>query len=222
MVVKAPNKKTIDRVIYGLIYPGFLGSMLYELIPSKSSDFTLRFFFANSDTYIRYLILTFYFLDYVHLYGDMESAMNQNPENKDFSYFACDILTCLIYLFAFVALKISNYEITIFGFAVIPWLFLWYKRKNRSDVRFFLCYGCLNTTIALCRAIGLYVWGLIPITGKSLALGLMILNVTIYFSYVLWFYDRFSAKHDKLRFEGYRRNQLASDEEIDDGGVLCF
>jgi hypothetical protein len=198
--MKLRDKRTWDRVIYGLVYPGFLGSMLYELIPTKDMDFTWSYFFGKPVNYIRYLILIFYFLDYMHLYGDMESAMKEDPNEKDFSYFACDILTCLIYLFSFIALKIPNYEWTICGFGAIPWLFLWYKRKNPADIRFFLVYGCFATLIAVCRVIGIFWWKLIPISGQTLALLVMILNVGVYGFYVSKYYDWFSAENDRKRF----------------------
>jgi len=96
-------------------------------------------FFMRPDNYIRYLILAFYFLDFIHLYGDMDEAMKGDPNKKDFSYFACDVLTCCIYLACFVAIKIPNYECTIYGFAVVPWLFAWYKRRSQQELRFFCC-----------------------------------------------------------------------------------
>src|SRR5687767_2937724 len=109
--MKVSHKKTWDKVIYGLIYPGFLGSMLYELIPTDKSNFSLAFF-TTSDNFIRYLILIFYSLDYMHLYGDMENVIG-DPNKKDLSYFICDILTCFGYLVSFIALKIPNYDLVI-------------------------------------------------------------------------------------------------------------
>ena len=65
--MKISDKRTWDKVIYGLIYPGFLGSMLYELIPTDATLFTFSFFFKTAENYIRYGILIFYILDYIHL-----------------------------------------------------------------------------------------------------------------------------------------------------------
>lgn len=173
--------------------------MLYELIPAKGADLTRDYF--NADNYIRYAILIFYFLDYMHLYGDMERAMGNDPNKKTFRYFACDILTCLIYLFAFIALKFNNYEWAICGFGIVPGLFLWYKWKNPADRRFFIGYGLFAASIAVCRVVGVLWWKLIPISGQTLAQIVITLNVLIYGLYVFVYYDRFSAGHDKERFK---------------------
>jgi len=58
-------------VIYSLIYPGFLGSICTNWFQSTLAV-SLANFFMRPDNYIRYLILAFYFLDFIHLYGDMD------------------------------------------------------------------------------------------------------------------------------------------------------
>jgi hypothetical protein len=77
--MKISHKQTWDKLIYGLIYPGFLGSMLYEFVPTEKSQFTFDYFWSTfsrtPENYLRCMILVFYFLDYVHLYGDMERAL---------------------------------------------------------------------------------------------------------------------------------------------------
>jgi hypothetical protein len=146
-------------------------------------------------------VTAFYFLDYVHLYGDMEGSMNQDPTKKDFSYFACDILTCIGYLFAFIALKIPNYETTIYVFGIVPWLFLWYKRKNKKDRYFFSRYGIVAATIAIARFIGHW-WGVVAVREQYLALIFMIIHVCIYAYYVFMFHEKHSAKIDEQLYEG--------------------
>ena len=79
VATRLSNKKTWDRVIYGLIYPGFLGSMLSRAHTPNSADFSAEYFLLRSDNHIRYLILAFYFLDFIHLF-DMHDAMKDVEE----------------------------------------------------------------------------------------------------------------------------------------------
>lgn len=195
--MKMSDKRTWDKLIYGLIYPGFLGSMLYELIPTDKSNFTFAFF-TTPDNFIRYLILIFYFLDYVHLYGDMESVI-RDPNKKDLVYFTCDVLTCLGYLISFIALKIPNYNFTIFVFGVLPWLFLSYKRKNTADRKYFVPYGVVTTLITLYKLICIIGKYQPFVEDRDLAILMMIVSVSVYAAYVLKYYEEYSASLDETK-----------------------
>src|SRR5438105_6110640 len=148
--MKTSDKRSWDKLIYGLIYPGFLGSMLYELIPAGGSDFTVAHFLIR-DNFIRYAIILFYSLDYLHLYGDMDGLI-KDPEKKSLGYFVVDILTCLGYVAAFILLKIPRYWPTLVVFGLVPWLFLWYKRRNVHDKKFLFFYGCGTASVLIYRA----------------------------------------------------------------------
>ncbi|HEX8177206.1 MAG TPA: hypothetical protein VF543_19110 [Pyrinomonadaceae bacterium] len=192
------DKKTWDKIIYGLIYPGFLGSMLYELIPPDKSNFTWAFF-ITPDNFIRYLILFFYFLDFAHLYGDMESVI-EDPNRKPLRYFLCDILTCFGYLFSFIALKAPpNYLITIIVFGTVPWLFLWYKWKNIADRKYYFPYGIVTSALAIYRCLYIGRGNLLPFRDQDLALLMMIINVSIYLTYVMSYYEEKSVHLDKTK-----------------------
>lgn len=192
--MKRSDKRSWDKLIYGLIYPGFLGSMLYELIPTDGSDFTVAHF-LTSDNSIRYAIILFYSLDYVHLYGDMDGLI-RNPERKSLSYFVVDILTCLGYVAAFIALKIPTYSPIFVVFGLVPWLFLFYKRRNVHDQKFFVLYGCGASLFVIYRAVCAKYSGLLVIDVKTLALLFVLVNVIVYWYYVGWFYERRSRRYD--------------------------
>jgi hypothetical protein len=193
--MKLSHKKTWDKVIYGLIYPGFLGSMLYELIPTDKSNFSLAFF-TTPDNCIRYLILIFYSLDYMHLYGDMENVIG-DANKKDASYFICDILTCFGYLVSFVALKIPNYDFVIFVFGVVPWLLLWYKRKNPADRKYIIPYALVASAFPIYKLIQLIGKYGPLLKDRNLAILLMIVSVIAYSIYVMYYYERCSAQIDR-------------------------
>lgn len=193
--MKKSDKRSWDKLIYGLIYPGFLGSMLYELIPVGGSDFTATHFLTR-DNFIRFAIIFFYSLDYVHLYGDMDGLI-KNPEKKSLSYFVVDILTCLGYVAAFIALKIPRYWPIFVVFGLAPWLFLCYKRRNVHDKKFFVLYGCGAFLIVIYRALCAKYPRLLVVDIRTLALLFVVANVVVYWYYVGWFYEKRSRFYDE-------------------------
>jgi hypothetical protein len=198
--MKKSDKKAWDKLIYGLIYPGFLGSMLYELIPTDSSKFTSEYFFATPDNYIRYGIILFYSLDYAHLYGDMDGLI-KDPDKKNWVYFVVDILTCLSYVASFIALKIPDYWLTFFVFGLVPFSFLAYKWRNIADRKFLIPYGCVTFVILVYRLLCIKWGNLILLADRTLALLIVWLNVIVYWRYIGWYYEK-SSRH--LDAELYR------------------
>lgn len=192
--MKRIDKRSWDRLIYGLVYPGFLGSMLYELIPAGRADFTVWHFFTR-DNFIRYGIILFYSLDYVHLYGDMDGII-RDPEKKSFSYFLVDIVTCLAYVAAFVSLKYPSYWPIFVVFGVVPWLFLCYKRRNPHDKVFFGLYAYEALLIVAYRIFCEKYSRLPSVHYKTFALLFVWGNVIAYWYYVGWFYERRSRLYD--------------------------
>ena len=55
------EKESVKEIlIYRLIYPAILGSMIYDLIPPKTIIYQIWF--------VQFLIVTIYIADYCHLY----------------------------------------------------------------------------------------------------------------------------------------------------------
>jgi hypothetical protein len=173
----------------------FLGSMLYELIPSGANDFTWSHF-ITTDNFIRYAIILFYSLDYMHLYGDMDSLI-QDPQKKGLSYFVVDILTCFCYVGAFIALKIPRYWPSYIVFAAVPWLFLWYKRRNIQDRKFFVVYGSVATVIVFYRLVCRIYPQLTTLSDETLVLLFLVFNLVVYWYYVGFFYETKSRSNDE-------------------------
>jgi hypothetical protein len=196
--MKRSDKKSWDKLIYGLIYPGFLGSMLYELIPTERSDFTLIYFLGTPDNFIRYAIILFYSLDYVHLYGDMDGLI-KDPEKKTLTYFIVDIVTCLGYVASFIALNFPNYWLVFFVFGLVPWLFFVYKQGCVSDRKFFKFYGCGTTLVLLYRLLGIKFNGVLLVDDRVFALLFVAANVLVYWYYVGWYFER-KSKDSWKRF----------------------
>ena len=192
--MKKSDKKSWDRLIYGLIYPGFLGSMLYELIPAPG-DFNLAHFLTR-DNFTRYFIILFYSLDYVHLYGDMDGVI-KDPEKKRLSYFVVDIITCLGYVAAFISLKIPRYWPTFVVFGVVPCLFLFYKQRNPHDQKFFSLYGWGTALVLIYKGLCEEYPRIRVVDYGTLALLFVIANVLVYWYYVGWFYEKRAREYDE-------------------------
>ena len=54
--MRIKDNKTWDKLIYGLLYPGFLGSLIYELVPTqelidkfKNDDFSILLYYIKLD-----------------------------------------------------------------------------------------------------------------------------------------------------------------------------
>ena len=205
--MKKSDKRSWDKLIYGLIYPGFLGSMLYELIPTGRADFTLAHF-LTSDNFIRYAIILFYSLDYVHLYGDMDGLI-KNPEKKSVGYFVVDVLTCLGYVAAFISLKIPTYWPIFVVFGLAPWLFLFYKRRNVYDKKFFVPYGSGMSLVVIYRILCAEYPDLLIVNVKWLALLFVVVNVIVYWYYIGWFYEKQSKSYDEsVLYSRLRTNRV--------------
>jgi hypothetical protein len=122
------SKKHWDIFIYGLLYPGFVGSMIYELIPSDKSASTD---YLVIDTGTKFLITLFYCVDYLHLYGDMHDMVK--PENRGKEYLVCDVGSSLFFFLSFVFVKHNAYIWALLFIAIVPLFFLVYKWPNKED-----------------------------------------------------------------------------------------
>lgn len=136
-VMKLNSKEHWNELIYGLIYPGFVGSMIYELIPQTKSDATIPEYFTKA-TIIKIVITLFYLLDFLHLYGDMHAIVK--PKMRKRIYLICDVLSSFFFFFAFVAVKLDVYWLSIIFVSLIPLWFLLYKVQNKFDKYFHSIY----------------------------------------------------------------------------------
>lgn len=134
-----------DKFIYGLLYPGFVGSMFYELIPPDKENFNWRF--LDLAWQIKFAITAFYILDYFHLYGDMHEAIEE--DKRDTSYLICDIFSSVGFFAAFFFVKVEHSLWALLAIAVVPLFFLYYKRRNKYDRRFYFPYVITSVVVGI-------------------------------------------------------------------------
>lgn len=191
--MKLTSKKHWDDFIYGLLYPGFVGSMIYELFLQSNDDAKEYWTLA---TVIKMIITLFYSVDYLHLYGDMHKTVDENK--RSWIYLICDVFSSLFFFFAFVSVKLGHYEWAIGFIAVIPFLFYSYKKKNIADRQFYLPYVIVSLLVFVLYVLNAkldFGWGLFS-NAESVLLIFSSVSFLTYCVYVFSYYENNSKKID--------------------------
>jgi len=123
------QKKSNRQIfIYELIYPAFLGAMLFELVPIK---FDIKYLIAL-------FIVVFYLLDYCHLYFYLGKKFSQKQKNT-LRYTVFDFLVSLSLFFGFRYID-QNLTITVWCIAFVPLCFLIYSSELKYRTSFYWTY----------------------------------------------------------------------------------
>lgn len=136
-------KKKVDVLIYNLIYPAFLGNMVYDIILFLEGEGKATL----TDTLIRSSILIFTIIDFMHLYGDMNDIV-KTPEKKSVIYLFCDFITSICIFISF-ALVVKHHRLSLFLLSIIPLIVLFYKYKNPYSKKFFKPYAIISFILGL-------------------------------------------------------------------------
>ena len=187
--MKLSDKKKWGIFIYGLLYPGIVGSMIYELIPpDKNFTFDSHYIIP---TIIKVIITLFYSVDFLHLYGDMNALADDKERTPIF--LICDVLTSICLFGAFVAVKYDCYGSGIFFISLIPLIFLSYKYKKTTwkDRLFLFIYVDISFVIAILYfSNSLFNWKCTFMDNSQLFLMIFVIfSFFIYAYYVFYFYE---------------------------------
>lgn len=172
------NKPAWNEFLYGLIYPGFLGSMLYDLLPPENG----KAHFCICILFIKLFITFYYCLDYLHLYNDMKKIpIGERPK----FYMTSDLFTSGILLSAFFCVKFELYPASIVLLTLIPFSTLLYKWPIKRDRKYFLGFG-----------ISLLIYTLVcfityPNYLKNELLMLAALMLSTYLYYVFFYFEKY-------------------------------
>ncbi len=194
--MKLSDKKHWGDFIYGLIYPGFVGSMIYELIPQTKAEFTIDAYFTIP-TILKIGITLFYSLDYLHLYGDMHDMVKE--EKRNWTYLLCDVFSSLFFFLTFVSVKVEHYGLSLFFISLIPLFFFLYKRPNRYDRYYNIPYFTLSITIGFLYFINSRYnlnWTIFR-TAETFLLYFVLISFSVYIIYVFLYYELLSKEEDK-------------------------
>ncbi len=201
--IKLFSKTHWDLITYNLLYPGFVGSMIYELIPNERKYLT-REYFTDPLFIIKVLITLYYFLDYFHLYGDIEEKIKKENDQlkadkdplleKSGRYILCDLATCVLYFLSFVCVKYDEPGFAIGFVACVPIFFTWYKWKIKSERNFHLWFmgaNLLSIPIYLLVQQNLDYFSNFPARFDLILLMIIIAgNLGVYAWYVFRYYEK--------------------------------
>lgn len=193
--MKITSKYHWDKFIYGLLYPGFVGSMIYELIPQNEDE--INHLWAT-EKLIKIFITLFYCIDYLHLYGDMDRIVVLEKRSK--TYLFCDVFSSIFFFACFVCVKLNQIDHAIIILSIIPVLFLLYKRKNKFDLYFHIPYTVLSFTIGIIFFIDKY-YNLNWFDYGKFLLYFVISSFTTYSFYVFIYYNKKSWATDLIIYK---------------------
>ena len=194
--MKLKDKEHWNGFIYELIYPGFVGSMIFELIPTTKTDLSFATYFTIP-VIIKILITLFYCVDYLHCYGDLNPKIK--TENRSWAYLLFDVASSLFFFFAFVMVKLEHFHTALYLIAFVPVFFINYKSKNRMDKTF-------NVSYFVASAIALFMCflcskGFLKINFISdpthLLFWFTLISLIIYCFYVFYYYEKYSKPEYK-------------------------
>jgi hypothetical protein len=148
-----PVLEKLDKLTYGLIYPAFLGNMIYDIIQGIAENGRLK----GTELFIAIMIFVLNGLDYMHLYVDMRKIVDDKFDKiKGPVYIFCDIASSCFFFAAFLLLKYQHTFWTMILLGIIPALTAIYKQTysaGEDDKRFATRYGIafgLLTVIGAC------------------------------------------------------------------------
>jgi hypothetical protein len=158
--IKSKNtRQAFHSLIYNLLYPAMLGSMIYDIFDVKWDYFRLNnlgdyisLFFVTPEYLIKASIVLFYLVDYYHLYNYMQKEYPKKLRTKLY-YMIPDFLVSIFLLIAFQCYDICSPFLSVILICLVPLLFLWYswkleKEKSSNSIKFYRYYAAFsaNTT----------------------------------------------------------------------------
>jgi hypothetical protein len=193
--MKIADKISWNNFVYGLLYPGFVGSMIYELMPFTSNETNANHYFSLS-TLIKLIITLFYCVDYLHLYSDMHPIVPD--EKRTWRYLLSDVGSSVFFFLAFVFVKISLYWVAVIFMALVPVFFSNYTKANKADLCFTLPYSIMSLITGFVFLISFFLVKKAQFysTDKIFLLWFSLASFIIYCIYVFYYYDKFSKKAD--------------------------
>jgi hypothetical protein len=207
--MKLKDKYHWNAFIYELIYPGFIGTMIYELIPTTKSAVSLATH-LNFSTLTKILITIFYCVDYLHCYGDLNPKIK--TENRTWIYLLCDVASSLFFFFAFVMVKLEQFQTALYLIAVVPVFFVNYKRENKREKKFHIPY----LLISILAAFFCFLYLNQPAENSPGASASLLLFWFTFFSlityciYVFYYYEKYSKPEYKKLHEKATLNERSN------------
>jgi len=126
------HRSNFSQLVDRLIYPGILGSMIYDFL---KFDFSIAFT-------IKSLILLFFIVDYCHLNFFMERKFTLREKNT-YEYFLGDLAASILLVISFKYCE-TNFWLTTFCLAAVPLSFHQYSEKLKHNLKFYRIFAIVS------------------------------------------------------------------------------
>jgi len=191
-----PLLKKLDELTYGLIYPAFLGAMIYDIAQGIAEKGQLR----GTALVICFMIVILNALDYMHLFADMKEVVKVRFHHfKGPVYIFCDIAGSCCFFISFLLIKYQHSFWAMILIGVVPGLTAIYKQTyavSDKDRRFATRYGI---AFGLLTALGACIFScdcmILPFLVFFVGL-----EVLVYFFYIFFLFPLYKSKNPD---EGY-------------------
>lgn len=136
----------IRKLTYGLIYPAFIGNMIYDLVQfvfGEKPDIQWENIGLGITTGI--FLVVFYLLDYIILHSDLE--YKTSVEERDWIYVGCDFITSFLFFLSFVFSKYGSISSAVICLGIVPILFAVYNSRLNNYKGLHIGFAFFNTLI---------------------------------------------------------------------------
>lgn len=133
----------IHKLTYGLIYPAFIGNMIYDLVLfTFDTNTKIEWENENFGIITGFFIVIFYSLDYILLHSDLDYRTTKSQ--KDYIYTLGDFVTSCLFFLAFVFSKFDKIDTSVICLALIPIIFLIYNWRLNVYKWFNVLFGIVS------------------------------------------------------------------------------
>ena len=134
MRTKKNRRENIQLVVYNLVYPALLGSMMYGVFDINWTDWTSYFCTYKASHIVKIGIIFFYLFDYYHLYSFMDKVYTKEQKMHPI-YMIFDMLVAGLLVIAFYTYNVfPRFSILLICFVPICFLayniMLFFKRLS--------------------------------------------------------------------------------------------
>ena len=141
------NRRVWYDFTYNLWYPAILGSMIYDVADIGSASF------GGPSYWLKTIILAFYCVDYVFLYGNVRKEIGEQEPWK----LIVDVIVAILYRIAFSFGAASEYKLALVAMAAAMLFIMCYLNRSRlekvyirtlyfSFIAFIATYSCADSS----------------------------------------------------------------------------
>ena len=147
-IEKPSGISRIRKLTYGLIYPAFIGNMIYDLVQFIfDEDPEIKWVNIGMGITTGIFLVIFYTLDYIILHSDLE--YKTSAVERDWIYVGCDFATSFLFFLSFVFSKYGNINGAVICIGIVPLLFAIYNSRLNNHKKLHIGFAIINSLIVI-------------------------------------------------------------------------